>query len=182
MLNHYRPRETRWTFREADDAFVISSLRPLQMGNQVFDSYGKKCNSRFLLNYGFTVEDNRDEDGTCHNEVFIILDLPASDPQRETKAAMLDGVNRCVPSPPAPIRQAPSRRAGRSARGLRLSMHHDATVATREAFAYSRFISARGKDLMHFTGHFDDAALPPVRCEPRSPVSPLSLRPLALTR
>jgi len=24
----------------------------------VFDSYGRKCNSRFLLNYGFIVEDN----------------------------------------------------------------------------------------------------------------------------
>lgn len=95
MLNHYRPRETRWTFREGDDAFVISSLRPLQMGNQVFDSYGKKCNSRFLLNYGFTVEDNRDDDGTCHNEVFIVLDLSPSDPQREAKATMLGGVHRC---------------------------------------------------------------------------------------
>jgi hypothetical protein len=27
------------------------------------DSYGKKCNSRFLLNYGFSVEDNTDPDG-----------------------------------------------------------------------------------------------------------------------
>lgn len=24
----------------------------------IFDSYGRKCNSRFLLNYGFVVEDN----------------------------------------------------------------------------------------------------------------------------
>lgn len=24
----------------------------------IFDSYGSKCNSRFLLNYGFVVDDN----------------------------------------------------------------------------------------------------------------------------
>ena len=24
----------------------------------IFDSYGRKCNSRFLLNYGFVVEEN----------------------------------------------------------------------------------------------------------------------------
>jgi histone-lysine N-methyltransferase SETD3 len=28
------------------------------MGSEVFDSYGRKCNSRYLLNYGFVVPDN----------------------------------------------------------------------------------------------------------------------------
>ena len=33
------------------------------------DSYGKKCNSRFLLNYGFSVEDNTDPDGKVGGKV-----------------------------------------------------------------------------------------------------------------
>ena len=43
----------------------------------MYDSYGKKCNSRFLLNYGFAVENNRDPDGTCHNEVRAAVCTPA---------------------------------------------------------------------------------------------------------
>ena len=50
------------------------------MGAQVYDSYGQKCNHRFLLNYGFAVEDNRELDGFCPNEVPIELSLAPDDP------------------------------------------------------------------------------------------------------
>ena len=70
MLNHLRPRQTRWTFDQSQEGFTITSLMELSAGDQVMDSYGKKCNSRFLLNYGFAVDDNRDPDGKCHNQVF----------------------------------------------------------------------------------------------------------------
>jgi len=70
MLNHLRPRQTRWAYDNAKQAFVIHSLVQLHAGQQVYDSYGKKCNSRFLLNYGFAVDHNRDDDtGQSHNEV-----------------------------------------------------------------------------------------------------------------
>eukprot|EP00501_MAST-03F_sp_TOSAG23-6_P000022 GSMAST32.ASY1.ANO1.22.1 assembled CDS len=39
------------------------------------DSYGKKCNSKFLLHYGFTIESNREQNKKCQNEVSIIFDL-----------------------------------------------------------------------------------------------------------
>mmetsp|Transcript_2131 Transcript_2131/g.4329 ORF Transcript_2131/g.4329 Transcript_2131/m.4329 type:complete len:365 (-) Transcript_2131:1207-2301(-) len=42
MLNHYRPRETSWTFEDSKNSFTITSLSPLQAGQQVMDSYGKK--------------------------------------------------------------------------------------------------------------------------------------------
>jgi hypothetical protein len=48
-------------------------------GPQVFDSYGQKCNHRFLLNYGFAVENNRELDGFCPNEVPIELSIPEDD-------------------------------------------------------------------------------------------------------
>jgi hypothetical protein len=70
MLNHWRPRQTRWQFENRKRAFTITSLHALHAGQQVYDSYGKKCNSRFLLNYGFAVDHNRDDDiGQSHNEV-----------------------------------------------------------------------------------------------------------------
>lgn len=45
----------------------------------MYDSYGKKCNSRFLLNYGFTIEDND------ANEYPITLKLDDSCPLFEEK-------------------------------------------------------------------------------------------------
>lgn len=73
MLNHYRPRETKWTFDCARQAFTITSLQGIPEGAEVLDSYGQKCNHRFLLNYGFAIENNREIDGFCPNEVPITL-------------------------------------------------------------------------------------------------------------
>lgn len=81
MLNHYRPRETSWTFDQSLDAFTITSLGTIGAGAQVYDSYGKKCNHRFLLNYGFAVEDNTEEDGRNPNEVMVDLQLAPADGQ-----------------------------------------------------------------------------------------------------
>lgn len=58
MLNHKRPRETKWTYDEGRGGFTITSLKPMQRGDQIFDSYGQKCNSRFFVNYGFALEEN----------------------------------------------------------------------------------------------------------------------------
>ena len=33
-------------------------MEDIKRGEQIYDSYGKKCNSRFLLNYGFINLDN----------------------------------------------------------------------------------------------------------------------------
>lgn len=69
MLNHYRPRETKWQFDDSLQAFTVVSLQEIHVGDQVYDSYGRKCNHRFLLNYGFSVENNVETDGFCPNEV-----------------------------------------------------------------------------------------------------------------
>ena len=79
MLNHYRPRETKWTFDEERQAFTITSLQHIAAGSEVLDSYGQKCNHRFLLNYGFAVEDNREIDGFCPNEVPLALTVSSQD-------------------------------------------------------------------------------------------------------
>ena len=51
----------------------------------MYDSYGQKCNHRFLLNYGFAVEDNRELDGFCPNEVPLELELDSNDPIYQKK-------------------------------------------------------------------------------------------------
>eukprot|EP00742_Colponemidia_sp_Colp-10_P009493 GILJ01010354.1.p1 GENE.GILJ01010354.1~~GILJ01010354.1.p1 ORF type:complete len:607 (-),score=103.19 GILJ01010354.1:130-1950(-) len=83
MLNHKRPRQTSWTFNAELQCFVIESLTTLAKGDPVLDSYGRKCNSRFFLNYGFLAEDNES------NEVSIHLDLNPEDPNIRLKRVLL---------------------------------------------------------------------------------------------
>jgi hypothetical protein len=43
---------------KTEPKFVMHALHQLQMGQQIFDSYGYKSNHRYLLNYGFSFLNN----------------------------------------------------------------------------------------------------------------------------
>jgi histone-lysine N-methyltransferase SETD3 len=58
LLNHKRPRQTQWYYDDDLESFVIQATEDIKEGSEIFDSYGKKTNARFLLNYGFCLEDN----------------------------------------------------------------------------------------------------------------------------
>jgi len=88
MLNHYRPRETKWQFDDTLQGFTVTSVQQIVNGAQVYDSYGQKCNHRFLLNYGFSVENNVEADGFCPNEVPLLFQLNRSDPLYDTKISL----------------------------------------------------------------------------------------------
>jgi histone-lysine N-methyltransferase SETD3 len=89
MLNHKRPRQTKWTFDDSRQAFTITSLQPMARGDQVYDSYGQKCNSRFFVNYGFSLEENE-----ADNEVMFLFEVPQSDPHYHMKLRFLGGLPR----------------------------------------------------------------------------------------
>ena len=84
MLNHRRPRQTSWTYDDGYGGFIIEALDDIKRGEQIYDSYGKKCNTRFLLNYGFI---NLNNDG---NEFPFRVQLDAeNDPLFVQKRDML---------------------------------------------------------------------------------------------
>ena len=58
LLNHKRPRETQWYYDDSINSFVIQATENIKEGAEIFDSYGRKTNARFLLNYGFALDDN----------------------------------------------------------------------------------------------------------------------------
>ena len=58
LLNHKRPRQTQWYYDDKLESFVIQATEDIQEGSEIFDSYGRKTNARFFLNYGFCLEDN----------------------------------------------------------------------------------------------------------------------------
>lgn len=84
MLNHRRPRQTTWYYSEEKQGFVIDACDDIARGSQVYDSYGRKCNSRFFLNYGFI---NLNNDA---NEVPLQLALDKNDPGYEVKLKLIN--------------------------------------------------------------------------------------------
>lgn len=84
MLNHKRPRQTTWFYSDQREGFIIEACDDIPRGSQVYDSYGRKCNSRFFLNYGFI---NMNNDA---NEVPIIVPLNKSDPGYEVKLKLIN--------------------------------------------------------------------------------------------
>lgn len=88
MLNHKRPRTTSWYFCDERGGFVIDACEDIYRGDQIYDSYGKKCNSRFFLNYGFI---NQPNDA---NEVPIVVYIDQNDPAKEIKLKLINEAKR----------------------------------------------------------------------------------------
>eukprot|EP00463_Aulacantha_scolymantha_P005492 TRINITY_DN6858_c0_g1_i1.p1 TRINITY_DN6858_c0_g1~~TRINITY_DN6858_c0_g1_i1.p1 ORF type:complete len:83 (-),score=7.94 TRINITY_DN6858_c0_g1_i1:206-454(-) len=74
MLNHKIPCETSWSFDDSRYGFIITAMTTYLKDDEVFDSYGRKCNHRYFVNYGFSDDNNKD------NEAVIQMELPMSDP------------------------------------------------------------------------------------------------------
>ena len=136
MLNHLRPRETVWTYNLDKEAFTITSCAAISAGSAVYDSYGKKCQHRFLLNYGFSVEDIVEaEQGRNPNQIHIEVSLDREDPLWGAKQMLLE------------------RTSGDSDtdRTFRISTVYSdsgtSTHTTREAFSYMRYCCANQGEL-----------------------------------
>ena len=71
MLNHYRPAETKWGYDNAKKGFTMTTLKGIKPRAQLMDSYGRKSNRKYLLHYGFVMDDNTEPDGTCDDDILI---------------------------------------------------------------------------------------------------------------
>lgn len=86
LLDHARRPETTWAFDDSLDAFVVTAVHDLAAGAEVHDSYGRKSNARFLVNYGFCLERNDSDEAVLHFET------PRSDAARAQIARWLPGL------------------------------------------------------------------------------------------
>jgi histone-lysine N-methyltransferase SETD3 len=93
MCNHSTVRETSWAYHDDAGAFRTTALQPFRPGDPIFEHYGRKCNSRFFVNYGFALDDNED------NEAVVVLEIPAGDPLRDAKARILGDAKRAFQVP-----------------------------------------------------------------------------------
>jgi histone-lysine N-methyltransferase SETD3 len=62
LLNHDPGRHTRWQYDQEAEAFTITALRDHAPGEEIYDSYGSKPSWRLLVQYGFVVDDNADDE------------------------------------------------------------------------------------------------------------------------
>ena len=85
MLNHHRPPQTSWTFDNVKEGFSIQALDDIPRGAAVLDSYGRKSNSQFLINYGF-VDPHSDVE-----ECTVRFHLHPSDPLLAVKRDITNG-------------------------------------------------------------------------------------------
>jgi len=126
MLNHKRPRETRWTYAQEKGGFVITALKTIPGEMEVFDSYGRKCNSRFFVNYGFSLEKNLD------NEALMVLSLLPTFSNYKLKRMMLGTTNK-------------SDEEG-VVREFQIPMNYRETKV-KECFSFLRVMHAHGKEI-----------------------------------
>jgi hypothetical protein len=71
MLNHNAAPTTKWQYDTDMQAFTVVSTQWVLKGIELLDSYGPKCNSRYLVNYGFALPDNQ-----ANNEAAFFFDKP----------------------------------------------------------------------------------------------------------
>jgi hypothetical protein len=91
MLNHSLSYAAAWAFDGERSVFCIRSTRPVKEGEPVDTDYGRRSNTHFLQNYGFTLAANP------HDEATIWVAPPPWGPQREWRSrefGELDGGRR----------------------------------------------------------------------------------------
>lgn len=71
MLNHYRPAETKWGYNNSKKGFTMDTLKNIKSQAQIMDSYGRKSNRKYLLHYGFVMDNNTESDGSCDDDILI---------------------------------------------------------------------------------------------------------------
>ena len=74
MLIHDHPGDVRWGFNVNKD--TLTALSNIRRGQPITESYGRKCNARYFTLYGFTLNENLD------NEVVLHIPQKSSKPIR----------------------------------------------------------------------------------------------------
>eukprot|EP00954_Amorphochlora_amoebiformis_P029444 1393171-Amorphochlora_amoeboformis.AAC.1 len=129
MLNHITDKQTDWQYDDKRKGYTMITNRGVARGEQIFDSYGRKCNGRYFVNYGFTIDQN-----FVDNDAVFRASLPPDDPHYRMKLKYLH-------NSPAREFQVPP------------TYSEDVSVLSenmkpRNMFSFFRFLHARDSELM----------------------------------
>lgn len=86
MFNTQVPKNASWSFDNDKRGFRVIAHKDIAKNEQIFDTYGNKCNSRYFINYGFINSNNQN-----FNEFPLSLNLTNRDPQFDGKIKVILG-------------------------------------------------------------------------------------------
>jgi len=70
MLNHDDNFNVEWQFDNVNGGMSLAANRDLTAGDEVITTYGLKNNQNFLINYGFSMPNN------VENQLRLVLKVP----------------------------------------------------------------------------------------------------------
>lgn len=113
----------------------------------MYDSYGRKCNSRFFVNYGFALEENED------NQCVMWFTLPTSDPHYAMKLRLLATSKGNIGS----------MIQGNQPKRFQIPIDYSEDV-TKECFSFLRFVHAKDSELLLLSSNerFDIKKIEPI--------------------
>merc|ERR1712194_334709 len=88
MFNHGSPKQVEWSFNSTGKTLDYAALEDVPAGSEILISYGGKCNSQYLMHYGFTVP-NVSSRWPPVSTVRVGMDLDADVPDREARERWL---------------------------------------------------------------------------------------------
>ena len=83
LMNHRRYKRVEYFYDDNQNAFCVKAIKDLRPDLEVCACYGRKSNARFLLNYGFTMAKNEDD------EIKVVLSLKENDKNYMEKVKIL---------------------------------------------------------------------------------------------
>ena len=87
MLNTGYPQNTDWYYDEQKNGFTILAITDIKKNDELIDYYGKKCNYKFFLYYGFINLDNNGENPK--NKFPLSVELNPEDPGYDIKKGIV---------------------------------------------------------------------------------------------
>ena len=68
MFNAQNPKNSWWYYDSSEKGFAVDAVRDIKKGEEIFYTYGRKCNSQFFLYYAYIEQDN-DEHNTFQMKI-----------------------------------------------------------------------------------------------------------------
>jgi len=143
MVNHGKPSSVHWAYDDDTEHVHVIANQPIKRKEEIFANYGRKANSRYFTNYGFTLDKNPE------NESVLVFTMAPSAAFYQEKSQLL---------------------TTRARRGQNGWINREFAVSAtprdmkfRRMLSFLRYISAEGKDYELFKkGNFDIEAIGPV--------------------
>lgn len=75
---------------------VVKTVRPIKLGEELFNTFGAKCNTLLCLNYGFTVDENETRTAFVHKSAVEEATVRGTSPTRKERERLLELIQEVV--------------------------------------------------------------------------------------